>query len=164
MKISLLYQVVCYIRVKNPKKYQELRPPKLPCYILGFWYIRPLYNKIQLYNDWILLCAVSKWAWAHSHFWQCLTNPGKCDKTLTRYGETNVLFFDFFPLRLKTQEILSQVIVKNLDTGETVPLLLAEERLPKCINPLSLHIMRIMSEYVRYVKYVFTSVNPMDML
>ncbi|XP_063967145.1 WD repeat-containing protein 44-like [Lytechinus pictus] len=46
------------------------------------------------------------------------------------------------------EEILSQVIVKNLDTGETVPLLLAEERLPKCINPLSLHIMRITSEYV----------------
>ncbi|XP_071494614.1 WD repeat-containing protein 44-like [Diadema antillarum] len=49
---------------------------------------------------------------------------------------------------LTDEEILSQVIVKNLDTGETVPLLLAEERLPKCINPLSLHIMRITSEYV----------------
>ncbi|XP_030837707.1 WD repeat-containing protein 44 [Strongylocentrotus purpuratus] len=49
---------------------------------------------------------------------------------------------------LTDEEILSQVIVKNLDNGETVPLLLAEERLPQCVNPLSLHIMRITSEYV----------------
>lgn len=36
----------------------------------------------------------------------------------------------------------------NLDTGERIPLSSAEERIPKCINPLSLHIMRLTSEYV----------------
>eukprot|EP00795_Rhopilema_esculentum_P016264 gene16264-7647_t len=44
-------------------------------------------------------------------------------------------------------EILEQVIVKNLDTGETVPLSLAEDKLPKCVNPMSLQIMRLTSEY-----------------
>ena len=32
MKITLLYQVSHYIRVKNTKKYKELGPAKLPCY------------------------------------------------------------------------------------------------------------------------------------
>ncbi|XP_038050423.1 WD repeat-containing protein 44-like [Patiria miniata] len=49
---------------------------------------------------------------------------------------------------LTDEEILSQVTVRNLDTGDTVPLLLAEESLPQCINPLALHIMRLTSEYV----------------
>jgi hypothetical protein len=35
-----------------------------------------------------------------------------------------------------------------LDTGERVPLSIAEDKLPQCINPLSLHIMRLTSEYV----------------
>ena len=47
------------------------------------------------------------------------------------------------------QEILEQVIVKNLDTGETVPLSLAEDKLPKCVNPMALQIMRLTSEYSR---------------
>jgi len=38
--------------------------------------------------------------------------------------------------------------VTNLDTCEKIPLSLAEEKIPKCINPLSLHIMRLTSEYV----------------
>lgn len=46
------------------------------------------------------------------------------------------------------QEILEQVTVLNLDTGERVPLSIAEDKLPQCINPLSLHIMRLTSEYV----------------
>lgn len=45
-------------------------------------------------------------------------------------------------------EILEQVMVLNLDTGEAIPLSLAEDRLPRGINPLSLHIMRLTSEYV----------------
>lgn len=45
-------------------------------------------------------------------------------------------------------EILEQVTVLNLDTGERVPLSIAEDKLPQCINPLSLHIMRLTSEYV----------------
>ncbi|KAL1465314.1 hypothetical protein WDU94_004896, partial [Cyamophila willieti] len=49
---------------------------------------------------------------------------------------------------LSDMEILEQVTVLNLDTGERVPLSIAEDKLPQCINPLSLHIMRITSEYV----------------
>ncbi|XP_068731913.1 WD repeat-containing protein 44-like [Montipora capricornis] len=44
-------------------------------------------------------------------------------------------------------EILEQVMVKNLDTGEAVPLSVAEEKLPKCTNPLALQIMRLTSEF-----------------
>lgn len=32
--------------------------------------------------------------------------------------------------------------------GERVPLSVAEHKLPQCINPLSLHIMRLTSEYI----------------
>ncbi|CAH0723503.1 unnamed protein product, partial [Brenthis ino] len=50
-------------------------------------------------------------------------------------------------------EILEQVTVLNLDTarlssGERMPLSVAEHKLPQCINPLSLHIMRLTSEYI----------------
>ena len=34
MKITLLYQVSLYIRVKKPKKHKELGPAKLPCYTI----------------------------------------------------------------------------------------------------------------------------------
>ncbi|GAB6020560.1 hypothetical protein CHUAL_003240 [Chamberlinius hualienensis] len=50
--------------------------------------------------------------------------------------------------QLTDLEILEQVMVLNLDTGEAVPLSLAEDRIPQCVNPLSLHIMRLTSEYV----------------
>ncbi|XP_039276453.1 WD repeat-containing protein 44-like [Nilaparvata lugens] len=50
--------------------------------------------------------------------------------------------------QLSDMEILEQVTVLNLDTGERVPLSIAEDKLPQCINPLSLHIMRLTSEYV----------------
>uniref|UniRef100_A0A336M9V6 WD repeat-containing protein 44 n=1 Tax=Culicoides sonorensis TaxID=179676 RepID=A0A336M9V6_CULSO len=42
-------------------------------------------------------------------------------------------------------EILSQVPVKNLDTGENFPLSAIEDNMPQYINPLSLHIMRLTS-------------------
>lgn len=51
---------------------------------------------------------------------------------------------------LSDKEILDQVEVLNLDTGEKVPLSVAEEQLPRCLNPLALHIMRITSEYVAH--------------
>lgn len=51
---------------------------------------------------------------------------------------------------LTDAEILEQVMVRNLDTGEQIPLSIAEDKLPQCLNPLSLHIMRLTSEYVRY--------------
>lgn len=51
---------------------------------------------------------------------------------------------------LTDEEILASVMIKNLDTGEEIPLSLAEEKLPTGINPLTLHIMRRTKEYVRY--------------
>ncbi|XP_015519208.1 WD repeat-containing protein 44 isoform X1 [Neodiprion pinetum] len=50
--------------------------------------------------------------------------------------------------RLTDMEILEQVSVLNLDTGERVPLSVAEDKLPQCMDPLSLQIMRITSEYI----------------
>ena len=46
------------------------------------------------------------------------------------------------------QEILASVMIKNLDTGEEIPLIQAEEKLPTGINPLTLHIMRRTKEYI----------------
>jgi len=51
------------------------------------------------------------------------------------------------------QEILQKVYVVNLDTGESVPLGSAEEKIPKCVNPLSLHIMRRTKEYQRFLAF-----------
>ena len=42
MKITLLYQVSHYIRIKKPKKYKELGPAKLPCYKRGLLYATSL--------------------------------------------------------------------------------------------------------------------------
>ncbi|EFX71967.1 hypothetical protein DAPPUDRAFT_201342 [Daphnia pulex] len=47
---------------------------------------------------------------------------------------------------LSDMEILEQVTVLNLDTGEQIPLSIAEDKLPQCLNPLSLHIMRLTSD------------------
>ncbi|XP_051873509.1 WD repeat-containing protein 44-like [Pristis pectinata] len=49
---------------------------------------------------------------------------------------------------LTDEEILASVMVKNLDTGEEITLNMAEEKLPKGLNPLTLHIMRRTKEYV----------------
>ncbi|XP_078734646.1 WD repeat-containing protein 44 isoform X2 [Lampetra fluviatilis] len=49
---------------------------------------------------------------------------------------------------LTDEEILAMVIVKNLDTGEEIPLNQAEEKLPKGHNPLALHIMRRTKEFI----------------
>uniref|UniRef100_A0A8C2ZHL2 WD repeat-containing protein 44 n=1 Tax=Cyclopterus lumpus TaxID=8103 RepID=A0A8C2ZHL2_CYCLU len=46
------------------------------------------------------------------------------------------------------REILASVMIKNLDTGEEIPLIQAEEKLPAGINPLTLHIMRRTKEYI----------------
>ena len=50
--------------------------------------------------------------------------------------------------------------MKNLDTGEEMDLIEAEDKLPPSINPLSLHIMRLTSEYVRYVFFFFYIPSP----
>ena len=47
--------------------------------------------------------------------------------------------------------MLRQIKVRNLNTGREVDLAEAEDRLPTHTNPLSLQIMRLTSEYVRYV-------------
>ncbi|XP_061595633.1 WD repeat-containing protein 44 [Cololabis saira] len=49
---------------------------------------------------------------------------------------------------LTDEEILASVMIKNLDTGEEIPLIQAEEKLPTGINPLTLHIMRRTKEYI----------------
>ncbi|XP_062844746.1 WD repeat-containing protein 44 [Trichomycterus rosablanca] len=49
---------------------------------------------------------------------------------------------------LTDEEILASVMIKNLDTGEEIPLNQAEEKLPTGINPLTLHIMRRTKEYI----------------
>ncbi|KAG0410780.1 hypothetical protein HPB47_012108 [Ixodes persulcatus] len=64
---------------------------------------------------------------------------------------TGVLFRKFPTDRKLEKEILDQVEVLNLDTGEKIPLSVAEEKLPRCLNPLALHIMRITSEYVSHL-------------
>lgn len=46
---------------------------------------------------------------------------------------------------LTDKEILDQVPVKNLDTGENFPLSIADEKTEQCINPLSLYIMQYAS-------------------
>lgn len=47
--------------------------------------------------------------------------------------------------RLTDKEILDQVPVKNLDTGELFSLSIADEKTEQCINPLSLYIMQYAS-------------------
>ncbi|VDP02128.1 unnamed protein product [Soboliphyme baturini] len=45
------------------------------------------------------------------------------------------------------ETVLDTVMVKNLDTGEQIPLSLAEEKIPRGINPLCLHIMRLTNDF-----------------
>lgn len=45
------------------------------------------------------------------------------------------------------QEVLNSIMVLNIDTGEKVPLSKAEEILPKCLNPLSLHLMKLTNDF-----------------
>ena len=49
MKITLLYQVSHYIRVKNQRKTKSWDQPNY-LVIRGFCYIRPLYNQVPLYT------------------------------------------------------------------------------------------------------------------
>ena len=50
MKITLLYQVSRYIRVKKQRNIKSWDQQN-DLVIRGFCYIRPLYNKVPLYND-----------------------------------------------------------------------------------------------------------------
>lgn len=62
------------------------------------------------------------------------------------------------------QEILASVMIKNLDTGEEIPLIQAEEKLPAGINPLTLHIMRRTKEYITYAEKTSLYFNPQPYL
>ncbi|XP_021361869.1 WD repeat-containing protein 44-like [Mizuhopecten yessoensis] len=48
---------------------------------------------------------------------------------------------------LSDKEILQSIRVLNLDTGESVPLSVAEEKIPKGLNPLDLHLIKRTKEY-----------------
>lgn len=52
------------------------------------------------------------------------------------------------PHQPREQEILNQIMILNIDTGEKVPLSKAEEILPKCLNPLSLHLMKLTNDFL----------------
>ena len=54
---------------------------------------------------------------------------------------------------LLLQQILDLTMVKNLDTGEVVSLKVAQEQITQGINPLTLHLMRLTSEFVGYCKF-----------
>ena len=54
-----------------------------------------------------------------------------------------------------SKEILESVTILNLDTGEALPLSVAEDTIPNGINPLDLHIMHRTMEYHRYLYYIF---------
>ena len=88
----------------------------------------------------------------------CFSLPVEMEKALEqRVGNLDkfLILQDFilFMFFLLCQDILKQIKVKNLDTGEEMDLVKAEDQLPQSINPLSLHIMRLTSEYcVRYGK------------
>lgn len=62
------------------------------------------------------------------------------------------------------QEILASVMIKNLDTGEEIPLIQAEEKLPAGINPLTLHIMRRTKEYITYAENPFKHSSILNIL
>lgn len=68
--------------------------------------------------------------------------------SVTSFNKMCVWFFFSFCISLSMQEILASVMIKNLDTGEEIPLIQAEEKLPTGINPLTLHIMRRTKEYI----------------
>lgn len=42
---------------------------------------------------------------------------------------------------------LREVMIKNMDTGESLPLSQADDLVSKCINPLNLHLMKITNDY-----------------
>ena len=55
MKITLLYQVFHYIRVKKKNIYIKSWDQQNYLVIRGFCYIRPLYNEVPLYTKYSLL-------------------------------------------------------------------------------------------------------------
>lgn len=67
------------------------------------------------------------------------------DEELFKQINANVRMRTDSGKHLSDREILEQVPVKNLDTGENFPLSVADEKAEQCINPLSLYIMQYAS-------------------
>ncbi|KAG5671766.1 hypothetical protein PVAND_001944 [Polypedilum vanderplanki] len=67
------------------------------------------------------------------------------DEELFKQLNVNVRMRSDSGQQLTDKEILDQVPVKNLDTGENFPLSVADEKAEQCINPLSLYIMQYAS-------------------
>ncbi|CAH1781737.1 unnamed protein product [Owenia fusiformis] len=89
---------------------------------------------------------------------QAKAKPGSLDGNLTLEAATNIHSpnskSNSLPRPrsnsgrfLSDKEILEAITVLNLDTGEIIPLSVAEEKLPQCVNPMALHIMRRTKEY-----------------
>ena len=85
MKITLLYQVSCYIRVKkqrNIKSWDQLNH----LVIRGFCYIRPLYNEVPLYFLFCRYCChvrqVMFFQWPLNYF----ENTKFCIKTILMHS------------------------------------------------------------------------------
>ena len=62
MKITLLYQVSQYIRVKKQRNYIKSWDQQHYLVIRGFCYIRPLYNEVPLYYKFVHLWKI-KFHW-----------------------------------------------------------------------------------------------------
>ncbi|XP_050533760.1 WD repeat-containing protein 44 [Daktulosphaira vitifoliae] len=126
---------------------------------------KPVLNIVQEITDEIK--DKSRTLSSHSNTYPMSTSGITCNRSYTRVtprerrrsaGDEQELRDQQLNMFLKTHtdsgkkltdiEILEQITVLNLDTGERVPLSIAEDKLPQCINPLSLHIMRLTSEYV----------------
>lgn len=71
-------------------------------------------------------------------------SAGNADEVLKQLN-VNVRLRSESGQQLTDQEILDQVPVRNLDTGENFPLSVADEKTEQCINPLSLYIMQYAS-------------------
>nr|CAB3267704.1 WD repeat-containing protein 44-like [Phallusia mammillata] len=65
------------------------------------------------------------------------------DENWSEITKNTVLRIDSSP----PLEILSTVIVRNLDTGQTMPLSVAAEQVSQCLNPLALQIMSRTKEF-----------------
>ncbi|CAK8671833.1 unnamed protein product [Clavelina lepadiformis] len=72
-------------------------------------------------------------------------NSKQCDeeKQWSQMTKSTILRIDSSP----GLEILSTVIVRNLDTGQTMPLSAAAEQVSQCLNPLALQIMSRTKEF-----------------
>ena len=108
MKISLLYQISHYIRVKKQRNIKSWDQQNY-LVIRGFCYIRPLYNKVPLYQIGIdmgnlgklqsfvsetktscLMCFILSEVSAHGSHYDFLACSNLCMKKTSCYGHNRV--------------------------------------------------------------------------